>query len=448
MASPPKGRVSTQTQRDQRSRNAKFAQLSPQGLRAYLDRAASGHFEDFADLCDRMKREDPQIRSTYGTRLAAVAGTRSVVEAEGADPIDVEFAAFCGDVLKEMQPVPGEWESCDQTTLAMKLLDGIGVGFGACELEWQRAIRPTRAIRFGDWVIPTARWVHQRRFLFADDWKLKLRDDGVRTYAQGLDLEADKFIIHIPQDVAGYPTQTGLFWAICWSFVFKRWGEQYWADGLERLGWATPYLTQDVNATTETAQEGLEFLSKMTQGLNAVLPQGTTLDLLETAVKDAGAFRTFINHYDSNISKAILGTSDATEPGKVGAWKAVESRTGTNVHPRMSLDASALASTYRTQLFEPLRRYNPRFARAQLPRIRWLVSSEQETIPRELVEAGGVTINEMRAKAKLPPVPWGDERAKIGSAAAAGASQQPAAPEAATPSPLPDPEAMGGPQAA
>jgi len=410
MPTPPLGRRSKQTQRDQRSRNSKFAQITPVRLRAILDDAARGQFADFADLTDRMKREDDHVRATYETRLSAVAGTRYVIEPPmgSTDEIDRLFARFCAEVLSGMMQLPGDWSSLDDANLAMRLLDGIGGGFAVCELAWSKALRSQGAILAGDWVVPTAYWIHQRRFEFGDDWTIRLRDDGSQTYGEGIELEPNKFMVHIPQSIAGYPTQTGVFHAVAWPWLFKRWGNQWWMDGMERFAWPTPYIEQDENATEETAEDALDFLDGLTQGKNAVLPVGTDAKLLETGVKDGMSWERFVQHQDRAISKGILGNTDSTEPSKVGAWKAVESRTGTTVHARMSMDAHCLGSTYRTQLFAPLRRFNPRFAAAALPSIRWTIAAERKDIPPHIVQAGALTINEIRAAQGLPPRADGD----------------------------------------
>lgn len=425
MGAPPLGRISKQTQRDLRSRNGKFAQLSAAYLRQILDDAARGKFEDFADFCDRMVREDPHVRATYETRLSAVAAARYMVEPGGLrTPLDAAFAAFCEETLRELRTSQTDWSMLDDVNLAMRLLDGIGVGYSVVELDW----RPTSQ----GWRPVTAYWVHQRRFIFDDDWKLKIADTGDAIHSDGLDLPPDKFIVHIPQSIAGYPTQTGICHAIAWPFFFSRWGEQWWFDGQERMGWGTPYLKQDADAHEDTKEAGVTFLDRMTQGVSAVLPVGTELAIFESAVKDSGTFNAYLKRQDERISKAILGVSDVTEPGKVGAWKAVESRTGTNVEPRMSLDAQCLASTYKSQLFEPLRRHNPRFAGAALPTIRWMISAERKDIAPHVIAAGVVTVNELRASAGLPPVPGGE---RLVSAPAQSAPQTPAEPEPATPSP-------------
>lgn len=425
MATPPLGRTSKQTSRDQRSRNYKFAQLTPGVLRGILDDAARGKFEDFADLCDRMKREDDHIRAVYETRLSAVAGTRYVVEPGGmGSDLDVAFARFCEESLRGLRTVAGDWSSLDDVNLAMRLLDGIGVGFAAVELDWR--------VIGGAWRPYTAYWVHQRRFMFSDGWELRLHDDGEQIYgSEGKELPANKFVVHIPQSVAGYPTQTGVFHATAFPFCFKRWGLQWWLDGMERFAWPTAYITTDENATDETREACLLWLDKLTQGVNGVVPSGSLVSLLESGVKDGASWQRFCEAMDRSVSKSILGNTDSTEPSKVGAWKAVESRTGTTVHARMSLDAQCLASTYQTQIFAPLQEYNPQFAGAALPSIRWIISAERKDIPVHLLPF--MTVNHVLTSMGLPPRPGAEGEQLARDFLGTGQATQQAAPKSATP---------------
>ena len=297
------------------------------------------------------------------------------------------------------------------------------------------------AILPGDWVIPTAWWNHSSRFLFADDWKLKLRDDGVRTDSNGIDLTPDKWVVHIPQSIGGYPTQTGLFWAVAWPYLMKTWGEPWWMDGMEKFSWPAIKASTGQDTSKETREATQEALDRWTSGLSLIVTSETDVSYLETGAKDSGTWKSFVDAKNKDIRTAILGMTDASEPGRNGAFAAVEVRNNATVHPRMRLDALGLASTYKTQIFGPLRKYNSRFAGAQLPVITWNIASERSEIPAHLIAAGVVTVNELRASIGLPPVPGGERMTGEPAAAAVAPTPSPGA----EPTPQPSAAAVAPP---
>jgi phage gp29-like protein len=69
-------------------------------------------------------------------------------------------------------------------------------------------------------------------------------------------------------------------------------------------------------------------------------------------------FEKAMSHYVRRLSKRILGTSDAADPGANGSNAAVSTRTASTMDPRTVADARAFWTTIRNDLFEPIVRYN------------------------------------------------------------------------------------------
>lgn len=399
-------RVAEPSRRDQRPLSSRLAQLAPETLARIIADAERGRVERWADLCDRMYDVDGHVRANYETRLGLVAGTRwELVPTTTGDPArdahSVAAAQFCERFLQDIS-------GFDQAV--MDLLDGVGVGFAVQELGWMWD-GPGGLFRIGDMT-----WLHPRRFEYGDSWELRIVDLGGGELAPGGRPLSDwpwRFLVHAPRTRPNYPTKTGVFRAVAWPFLFKRWAVQFWARGAERFAW--PFLWGQVNrnASKDIRQKMQDALDRMSSETTAVVEEGV-IQMLESTVKDGGTWRGFFEAMNHEISKAILGSVDQTEPTKVGAWKAVESRKGTTVDPRTAIDERGIAATVRGGILTPALEFNRhRFGGVlpPVPMIRWVVTGQRREIPESILRRRIVRRNEVRQSLGFDQLegPEGDE---------------------------------------
>ena len=397
---PPLVKVARPTARDRRPLSASLAQLTPEQLSAILRSAELGVMDRWADLCDRMVETDAEIRADYETRCAAVSGARWQVE-----------AGRCGDAVRDAKAADGAAflerviENCsDFDQASQDLLDGIGKGYSAAQLDW--------AWDGGAFVVKGFDWVHQRRFKYGPDFSLRLVDDGRSVSAMGEELNPDLWIVHAPRSVAGYPTRTGVMRACAWPYLFKRWCQQFWVQGAESFAW--PFLWAKVPRGADAAvrAKALEGLEELSADHRAVMEEGGAFELLETTIKDGGTWKDLSASLNAEIAKAILGMTDLSGPGKVGAYGAVKARHGATVIARIALDEKQLAGTMRDQFAERIMRFNAHLFGGVVPptpTIRRIVTSTRAEIPA--AQLAGARVNEVRASMDQEPVagPVGDQ---------------------------------------
>lgn len=343
MPRAPRRVVSTIGPREQAPRTAHLASIQPDTLVSVLTRAERGDTRDQCALLDRLLFFDGHIRANYETRIAMVAAAPwSIRPGAGTDSVrDAEAAAYVQEVLRALD--------CFEQAQA-DLLHAVGVGFSLLEIDWEHVDGTDRPIDL--------RWIHGRRLEWKNGWQPHLADAGDPALDhRPLSDWPDKFILHTPRAIGAHPGTAGCLRACVWPYLFRRWATQFWVRGAEKYAWPTMVgkvvrgATDDVRAVMKSA------LRDAASDHYLVTEVDQAVELLETTAKDGGTFAELDEALKAEISKAILGSTDQTEPVKVGAWKAVESRKGTTVDSRVALDSEQLARTLRAQLFAPMLRY-------------------------------------------------------------------------------------------
>jgi phage gp29-like protein len=426
---PISKKITKASDRDRRALTARLTAMKPETLAAILSSAERGELKDWADLCDRMVQIDGHIRANYETRLAAVGGARwEMLPGASGDPKRDALAAegrdFAEAVLRDCAPL-------DQAV--MDLLDGIGVGVGVEEIDWEW--RPDA----NAFVPADLRWIHQRRFRWGADWELALVDAGNGVSdpcGTPLSHWPRKFIVHAPKARSGYPSVTGCLRPVAWCYLFKRWATQFWVTGAERFAWPFMYGEVPRGATVAVRTAMKDALDRMSSDHTAVLEVGDAVKIVESQIKDGGTWKELHAALNAEISKSILGSTDHVEASKVGAWKAVESRKGTTVDARTAIDERQISATMTSTLVTWLLEVNAhRWGGVvpAIPRMRWVVAEKRREIPQHLVGAGVVTRNELRLSIGLDPIagPAGDE---LVTDAPAQAAPKPAVPPPPPPS--------------
>lgn len=363
---PNTSTIAKPSRRDQQDLSGKFAEFTPARLGAILRQTERGIISDWADLCDRMAI-DAEVKASIESRLAAISGSRWTIEAAltgdpARDRYSDDAAAFVDRVFRNIP---------DFEQVVQDLLVGIGNGLGVAEIDWR--------YEGGTW-LPFPSWVHTRRFRFSPEWKPRIVDTGDQLHVEGLELEAGKWIVHSPRPIAGYPTMTGAMRTVCWPYLFKRWCQQFWLQGAERFAWPFMYAEIPRDASAEVRARALAGIEALSADHAAVIEEGGAFKLLESAVKDAGTWKDFHGAMNAEIAKGILGMSDATAPGKIGAYGAVEARKGISVDPRQALDERGIAGTIRRDLTHWVLYFNRHLFGGVMPpvsHIRWEIASQR-----------------------------------------------------------------------
>lgn len=124
----------------------------------------------------------------------------------------------------------------------------------------------------------------------------------------------------------GEPEELGLMADICGQLIWKRNAQQSWAEYSEKFG--MPLVTATTNKTGDAEIARVrKMLSALGEAAQAVLPEGTKIDIKESSTGDAWqVFDKQIDRINSEISKAMLGGTMVTDDGS--------SRSQSEVHER------------------------------------------------------------------------------------------------------------------
>ena len=124
----------------------------------------------------------------------------------------------------------------------------------------------------------------------------------------------------------GEPEDLGLMADLCGQLIWKRNAQQLWATYSEKFG--LPLITATTNKSGDAEIARIKrMLSVLGESAQAVLPEGTKIDIKESSTGDAYlVFDKQIERANTELSKAALGGTMLTDDGS--------SRSQSEVHER------------------------------------------------------------------------------------------------------------------
>lgn len=378
-----------------------MAGITPDRVLSIVKLARRGELEQLFDLFAYIIETDSHVRNVCETLIHNVTGAKlrfdeAKVEDDELAAATVEFQRASVDALPRYEPA--------MMHLAMAHLVGVTV----CEKEYGR-IKGTRRVIAMRPVMP-------RDVKFSDDWV-----PMVRTYASGsgewlrCDKEPARWIIHAPGAMGLRPQMAGLLIPCLLPWVFKKFATIYSQQTLERF--ATPLIvaTLDERATEEVLDQVVDDLENITaSSAGAIRSGGGKIEVINSNAGQAGqAHKTYIELFEQQITKAILGSSLNTDGGGgTGSYALGVSQSETTILPRVRLIADSLAETLREQWFAHELALNAHVFNGTVPEPALpffeLTQEEPPEVDQLTVDAGAVTVNELRQSRGLEP--WDGER--------------------------------------
>ena len=310
--------------------------LTPARLAQIMQSAAQGSHNDYLTLAEEIEERDHHYRSVLSTRKLAISGLEVTVEAASDDEGDVELAGEIRALVK----APEFGEMVDD------LLDGIGKGYSAVEIDWQ-----TDGPRW------TPLYSHRdpRFFQFDRETKttLRIRDES---NADGIALPPYKFLIHQPRLKTGLPIRRGLARLAAWGYLFKAFSIKDWAAFLEVFGMPMRIGRYGASATDEDIRKLVSAVVNLGTDAAAVIPLSMQIEFQDAVGGGGGRgsaslFEAAANWWDKQTSKAVLGQTASTEgtPGKLGN----EDAQADVRRDILRADAQQLANTLNRDLVRP-----------------------------------------------------------------------------------------------
>lgn len=366
--------------------------LTPPRLASILKAAEQGDIKAQCELFQDMEEKDAHLLAEIGKRRRALTTVDwSVVPPRNASAAEQAEAEWLNEVLQDLP---------DFEELLFDLLDAIGKGFAAIELEWTRYGREwlPRAFNYRE-----ASWFQLDR---ATRNELRLRDGTL----DGEALRPFGWLMHQHKAKSGYVARGGLYRVLAWPYLFKNYAVRDLAEFLEIYGLPVRLGKYPAGATAEEKATLLRAVVNIGHNAAGIIPQGMEIDFKDAAKGLHDPFDWMVQWAEKSMSKAILGgtlTSQADGKTSTNALGAVHNEVR---HDLLKSDAKQVATTLRQYLIYPLLVLNKGGERdpRRLPRFQFdLVEPEDlgtyaEALPK-LVDAGlKIPLNWAHDKLRIP----------------------------------------------
>ena len=364
--------------------------LTPQRLHSILVAAEQGDLTAQYDLFTDMEEKDGHILAEMGKRKNALLGLDwDIVAPKGAGKDVQEAAAFARDLIESIE---------DLEDVVTDLMDAVGHGFSALEIEWGRMDK---------WWVPAAlNWRPQSWFVIPQGDQNEIR---LRTMQPGgEDLRAFGWIVHRHKAKSGYVARGGLHRTLAWPYLFKNYSARDLAEFLEiyglplRLG-KYPSGASDIEKSTL-----LRAVTQIGHAAAGIIPEGMSIDFQEAAKGASDPYLAMIDWCERTESKVILGQVLSAEAKATGMGSGVADLQGEVRSDIRASDARQISSTLTRQLVYPLLALNRGWA-------------DPRQCPRFLFDTGEAEDLSLYAEA-LPklvgigvqvPVDWAHDKLRI-----------------------------------
>ncbi|GGK08659.1 DUF935 domain-containing protein [Luteimonas terricola] len=244
---------------------------------------------------------DPEVKSTFGQRQAAVTQCEWQVDAGGDRPIDQEAAEFLRQQLQRIG-----WDN-----VTSKMLNGIFYGYAVAELIYK--------VDGARLVIDQVKVRNRRRFRFAKDAGLRLLT--MDQMFEGIPAEAPYFWHFCTgADHDDEPYGLGLAHWLYWPVLFKRNGLKFWLIFLEKFGMPTAVGKYDTTATAPERSRLLQAARALQTDSGIIMPKEMELELIEAGRNGTADYQALHDAMNATIQKVILGQTASTQgtAGRLG----------------------------------------------------------------------------------------------------------------------------------
>ncbi|NOT00689.1 MAG: DUF935 family protein [Phycisphaerales bacterium] len=352
--------------------------LTPSRLMAILREADAGSLSSVLQLYEEMEEKDPHLYAVAGTRRLALTGLEWSIE---ADPMgDTNLALRAADhARRTLARIDGFDDALQHLALA------VGRNIAVAELVWDGVGDSVSLVD----IVP----VDFARLALDDvDRPRILTDDQP---IDGIELEPNKFVVHVPQCVSGHPQRGGLLRVTALAYLAKNLALKDWMIFAEVFGMPVRIARYEPSATAEEKREMMRMLESLGSSAAGIFSRGVELQIVEAGRGAKGPpYQSLIEYLNREISKAWLGQTLTTDvSGARGTLAA------TSVHEQVRRDILAddirrESRTVRRDILKPLTQFafGPD---APVPVFRRKLTRVGST--RELADLLAVAVNDLGA---------------------------------------------------
>ncbi len=288
--------------------------LTPEAVDDYLTSAISGDTLNQFALFEEMEEKWPELRTAlYKHKLKAARRNPRIVPPD--HPQHPARARDKADFANYVFAAMGHWHRT-----AFNLLDAVGKGISAAEIDWQigDVAGPAGRARREAVVIAEMPWVNHRHLSWWwDKPELQLFPD-LRNRGLHIDVPERKFVIFHHLSKSGHPARAAMLRPLAWYFLIYLYAMKDWSTLAETFGVDVAHAFCNKDATQEQRNTILLHLSRLA-ARSGVFDEGTVINLQRAAGGNAFPQETIVKYCSEKALEALLGSTLATQAGTHGA---------------------------------------------------------------------------------------------------------------------------------
>ncbi|PVX80043.1 DUF935 domain-containing protein [Paraburkholderia unamae] len=373
--------------------------LTPQKLYRILESAELGYLLPQSDLFTDMEEKDAHIFAEMSKRKRVLLTLDwDVQPPRNASATEKKLAQWVRECLQDMTFFED---------MLLDSLDGIGHGFAALEITWERVE--------GMWLPQAITRRPQRWFMTPWDDRDDIRLRGIEVMGQPL--WQFGWILHRHRAKSGYVSRSGLHRVLVWPYLFKNYGVRDIMEFLEiygiplRLGKYPAGASEDEKSTLLRAVTGI--------GHNAagIIPQEMQIDFKEASSGSGHApHLSLIDYMERSQSKVILGGTLTSQADGKSSTHALGNVHNEVRHDLMVSDARQLEATITRDLIYPIVALNKGVTDLRrLPRLVFETREPEDmklyadSLPKLVAMGLPVPVDWAREKLSIPAAQDGDD---------------------------------------
>ncbi|HDR1020959.1 TPA: DUF935 domain-containing protein [Pasteurella multocida] len=326
--------------------------ITPSKLKTIFEDAERGDITAQHELFMDVEERDSCIGANIQTRKRAILTLDwRIAEPRNATPLEEKIQAEIDELFYQFTMLED---------LMVDLMDAVGHGFSALEIEWKQAD--------GKWIPAKFTARPQSWFKLDKDDNLLLKTPDNQ---EGEPLRQYGWVVHTHKSRTVQLARMGLFRTLCWLYMFKHYSVHDFAEFLELYGMPIRIGKYPVGANNDEKRTLLRALAQIGHNAAGIMPEGMNVEL-HNAANTTGANNPFLQMIDwceKSAARLILGqtlTSGADGKSSTHALGQVHNEVRRDL---LVSDAKQIAQTITQQIILPYLQINidPNISPSRVP---------------------------------------------------------------------------------
>lgn len=328
--------------------------ITPSKLKSILEDAESGDITAQHELFMDIEEQDSAIGANIQTRKRAILTLDwRIAEPRNATPAEEKLQTEIDELF---------YQYPNLENLLMDMMDAVGHGFSALEIEWK---------------LENGKYIPHNFIPRPQSWfKLDKNDNlllKTPTNTMGEPLRQFGWVVHSHKSRSVQLARMGLFRTLAWLYMFKHYSVRDFAEFLELYGMPIRIGKYGAGATNEEKRTLLRALAQIGHNAAGIMPDSMTIELHNAANTGAGSannpFLQMVDWCEKSIARLILGqtlTSGADGKSSTNALGNVHNEVRRDL---LVSDAKQVAQTITQQIIMPYLQINvdPNIALHRVP---------------------------------------------------------------------------------